>query len=170
MVFSITKRYPCSVCGTTNIHREDWFLVVENRWLDRLRIFSWHPSLASRAGFLSACGREHLKVLVAHWLEHASLRLVTKLEPPSPAAGEVRPSPEQSDVVAGLAVRLLGDLAVCREPFSRSWTGSAESLECIIRALAPVQEPVRESREAVEPRAPILHAAGGPAPLGLPLQ
>ena len=44
----ITKRLPCSVCGLDTFRRTGWFLVVENRWLDRLKILSWHSSLASQ--------------------------------------------------------------------------------------------------------------------------
>jgi hypothetical protein len=34
--------------------------------------------------------------------------------------------------------RLVGELAVHRESFSRGWSGSAEALECILDALIPI--------------------------------
>jgi hypothetical protein len=42
MNYAITKRFPCSACGLDTIRHAGWFLVVENRWLDRLKILPWH--------------------------------------------------------------------------------------------------------------------------------
>src|SRR5258708_19199792 len=67
----ITKRSPCSVCSLDTFRRTGWFLVVENRWLDRLKILSWHASLASQKDMKSVCCRQHLKTLIAHWLNQA---------------------------------------------------------------------------------------------------
>src|ERR1035438_9061821 len=72
----------CSVCGLDTFRHKGWFLVVENRWLDRLKILSWHSSLATQNGMRSVCCREHLKTLVAHWLTQASLRLTQADFPP----------------------------------------------------------------------------------------
>ena len=44
----ITKRSPCSVCGLDTFRHAGWFLVFENRWLDCLKILSWHFALASQ--------------------------------------------------------------------------------------------------------------------------
>ena len=49
--------------------------MVENRWLDRLKILSWHSSLATQKDMKSVCCRQHLRALIAHWLTQASLRL-----------------------------------------------------------------------------------------------
>jgi len=48
MDYAITNRSACSVCGLDTFRRAGWFLVVENRWLDRLKILSWHSSLAGQ--------------------------------------------------------------------------------------------------------------------------
>lgn len=56
MDFLITKRVPCSVCGVVSFRHEGWFLLVENRWL------------------------EHLKTLVAHWLDQSSPRLLLRAD------------------------------------------------------------------------------------------
>lgn len=132
---SITKRLPCSVCGQDSLSRDGWFLIVENRWLDRLKIFTWHRSLACQRGFKSTCSREHLRVLVAYWLDHGSLRLLPQAYEATPitsdATGrEIEPGP-------AAAGQLVGELSVYREAFSRAWTGSPTALQAIVDALIP---------------------------------
>ena len=129
----ITKRSPCSVCGLDTFRHTGWFLVVENRWLDRLKILSWHSSLASQKDMKSVCCREHLKTLIDHWLNQASLRLPPARNPPLPMGS----GPTLSDVDLGphSVGHLVGELSVHRESFSRVWSGSPEALECILDAL-----------------------------------
>jgi len=133
MNYSLTRRAPCSVCGLDTIRHAGWLLVVENRWLDRLKILSWHPSLAAQKDIKSVCCREHLKMLIANWLNEASLNLPPKRKPPMPIGSD----PNLSEVDLGLLAvgRLLGELAVHRESFSRIWSGSPETLECILDAI-----------------------------------
>jgi len=142
MSFAITKRLPCSVCGADTLGHDRWFLAAENRWLDRLRIFTWHPTLASQQGFKSACGRQHLRVLIAYWLDQASLGLIpANLIPekqPLPLTSDAgRVDPDLSPVAAGC---LVGELSVFREAFARDWTGSPETLESIVDALVPHED------------------------------
>jgi hypothetical protein len=130
----ITKRLPCSVCGLVTLRHERWFLVLENRWLDHLKILTWHSSLAREADVKSACSREHLKVLVAYWLEEASLRLVSPAHQfPVPLAG----IPDRLDLELDpqSAGRVIGELSVCREPLAHGWSGSPEALESILEAI-----------------------------------
>ena len=132
----ITKRLPCSVCGLDTFRRTGWFLVVENRWLDRLKILSWHSSLASQKNMKSVCCRQHLKTLIAHWLSQASLRLPPTYNPPLPIGSD----PNLTDVDLGThsVGHLVGELAVHRESFSRVWSGSPEALESILDALITI--------------------------------
>jgi hypothetical protein len=134
--YPITKRSPCSVCGLDTFRRTGWFLVVENRWLDRLKILSWHSSLASQKEIKSVCCRQHLKALVAHWLSQASLRLPPAHNFPLPIASD----PTLTDVDLGPKAvgRLVGELAVHRESFSRVWSGSPAALEYILDALITI--------------------------------
>lgn len=137
MDFLITKRVPCSVCGVNTFRHEGWFLVVENRWLDHLKIFTWHPSLAAQKGVKSACCREHVRTLIAHWLEQASLRLIPQADRlPMPITSDSART--DADLDPRSVGCLLGELSVHRESFSRVWTGSPESLECILDALIPL--------------------------------
>jgi len=126
------RRTACAVCGLETFRHKGWFLVVENRWLDRIKILSWHASLATQKDMKSACCREHLKALIAHWLTQASLGLASPYRP-MPIGSD--PSLADVDLGPDAAGQMVGELAVHRESFSRVWSGSPESLECILDAL-----------------------------------
>jgi hypothetical protein len=141
MTCSVSKGMPCSVCGLDTLRRDGWYLVVENRWFDRLKILTWHLSLANQQGVKSACGREHLKVLIGHWLDQDSLRLPA-------SAGELLPLTSDAgrydaQIGENAAGHLVGELSVYREAFSRVWTGSPTTLESIVDALIPVNHAER---------------------------
>lgn len=159
MGYSITRRLPCSVCGADTLRRDGWFVVVENRWRDSLKILSWHPLRASRRGYKSACGRQHLKILIAHWLEEASLRFVSQADDPMPVTSN--PARDEADTGFGDGGHLIGELSVFREAFSRVWTGSPTTLESIVDALIPIEDP----KPVV---AQLLQLPNGPS-YGLPL-
>jgi len=148
MDYSITKRLPCSVCGFDSFSRDGWFVVAENRWLDRLRIFAWHPSLASESGFQSVCGRQHLNVLIGYWLEQANLRIVSFAEDCFSSATDSHFCNDSKDFFPG--AKLIAELSVYREGSSHVWAGSAATLESILDALAPpdVDGPARPVNQA----------------------
>jgi hypothetical protein len=133
----IRKHSPCLVCGRDSFRHTGWFLVVENRWLDRLKILSWHPSLARQKNVQSVCCRRHLKTLIAHWLTEASLRLPPAQRLPLPIGSD--PAITDVDLDPQSLGRLVGELAVHREAFSRGWSGSAAALECILDALVTTE-------------------------------
>jgi hypothetical protein len=132
----ISRHLPCTVCGLATLRHKGWFLVIENRWLDRLKILSWHYSLAAQKDMKSVCCRAHLKMLVAHWLTQASLRLPPADFPPLPIGSDS--SLADVDLGPDSVGRLVGELAVHRESFSRVWSGSPETLECILDALITI--------------------------------
>lgn len=136
MDYAITKRSPCCVCGLDTFRHTGWFLVFENRWLDRLKILSWHASLASQGEMRSVCCRQHLKTLIAHWLTQASLRFPPAHNPPLPIGSD--PTLTDIDLGPDAVGRLVGELAVHRESFSRVWSGSPAALECILDALITI--------------------------------
>jgi hypothetical protein len=72
----LANRLSCVVCGIETKRHAGWFLVMENCWLDRVRVFSWHPVLAREGRMRGVCGKQHLKTLVTHWLNNANLQLV----------------------------------------------------------------------------------------------
>jgi hypothetical protein len=144
MNYAVTKHLPCSVCGQVTLRHGGWFLIVENRWFDRIKILTWHSSLAAKEGVKSVCCREHLKSLLTNWLDHSRLDLLPGAQNhPFPITSDAaRTEIELGPASAGC---LVGELSVHRETFSQTWTGSASSLDCILEALVPAPgETVRE--------------------------
>src|SRR5262249_8824452 len=120
-----SDRLACAVCGTEAVRHQGWFLVSEDRWLDRIKVLAWHPVLARQAVIQSVCGEEHLKTLLTHWLTHANLRLLATGSSISAVGGQDGYS--ERDTARLPVGRLVGELAVHRESLSRVWTGSAEA-------------------------------------------
>ena len=127
------KRFFCTVCGMEASDHSGWFLVLENRWLDRLKVLHWHPILAEQAQIQSVCGKFHLKTLIAHWLIHANLQFLAT--GPSDWALASGTGPAEVVCEASCITKLVGELAIHREALSRVWSGSPEALECILSAL-----------------------------------
>jgi hypothetical protein len=134
MLSLISKRIPCSVCGVETLRHQGWYLIADDRWRDRLRIFSWSAALASQPRFQGACSRAHLKMLIACWLDQASMRLATDTDGASALAAL---GPEEISNMEKNA-HLVGELSVFRDTFSRGWTGSGETFDAIVDALIPV--------------------------------
>lgn len=133
MDFYPAKIFPCTVCGLETDHHAEWFLVAENRWLDTLKILSWHPLLAEQAHMQSVCGKHHLKTLLTHWLTHANLQFLARGAPHLAVASDTRPIEAETGVIS--VGKLVGELSVHRESLSSVWSGSPEALECILNAL-----------------------------------
>ena len=149
MDYPIRKRTTCSVCGLDTLRHTGWFLVSENRWLDRLTIFSWHPTLARQREVQSVCCRQHLKTLVEYWLTEASLHFPPAQRLPRPKASGPNLVDADIDIDTdedfGLrsAGRMVGELAVYRESFSSLWSGSPEDLESILDAIVGTENKPR---------------------------
>lgn len=146
---NLANRFACTICGTESRRHAGWYLVVENQWLDRVKILAWHPVLARQTNMQSVCSGDHLKTLLTHWLNFANLRVLSggiTGKPGSVDEGQSEPDP----LIASVG-RLVGELAVHRESLSRMWTGSPQAFECILNALV--------GRIAVESSAPTLTAA-----------
>jgi hypothetical protein len=129
---------PCAVCGVETHRHQGWYLIADDRWRDRLRIFTWSGDLASEPGLQSACSRPHLKMLIACWLDQASLRLAHGREACS-ASAPLGPG-ELSAMET--SAQFVGDLSIFRDDLSRGWTGSAEAFDAIVDALIPVENAV----------------------------
>ena len=129
----LANRLSCVVCGIETKRHAGWFLVMENCWLDRVRVLSWHPVLAREGRMRGVCGKQHLKTLVTHWLNNANLQLVAGGGFPWPPAVDIRQ--RGSNDAAFSMGKVVGELAVQRESLSKVWTGSPEARECILNAL-----------------------------------
>jgi hypothetical protein len=122
----------CIVCGIETKRHSGWFLVMDNYWLDRVKVLSWHPALAQTGRARAVCGKSHLKMLLTHWLNHASLQLVARGDAPLPIALDTTSS---GSSYASFPGKIVGELAVERDPSSPGWTGSPEAMECILNTL-----------------------------------
>ena len=133
MNFAIKRLAACSVCGGVSLGHKGWFLVLENRWMDRLKVLRWDAQLATQREVRSACSRDHLRLLVSYWLAKASLCLATpRQELPISLTGI--PDVEEIELEPRVT-RMLGELTVQRESFGKGWAGSAEQLEAILDAM-----------------------------------
>lgn len=159
MEYKITKRTPCAVCGLDTFRHAGWFLVVENRWLDRLKILSWHSELASQNSMKSVCCREHLKALVTHWLSQASLRLAPAHYSPPPIGSD--PRLVDFDLGPQTVAKFLGELTVHRESYSRVWSGSPAALECILEAIVAIGDANRPHKLECQIVSPPLESRHG---------
>lgn len=130
-----TKRtgYFCVVCRKRSHEHSSWFLVIENAWLDRLKILSWHPVLAEQETMHSVCGKRHLETLITHWLTYANLQFEAARMPGFVLAEHYCGPGE--DFNLRHPGQFVGELTVHRESASRLWTGSAEAREEIFEAL-----------------------------------
>lgn len=139
----MTDRDPvfCTICLATGKNSEQWFLLVENRWTDRLKILSWHDELASNPGFHAACCAAHVQQLVIHWMTTGTLDYpFARTEARAHGPVSQRPVPlssiKQEPDIGGAEV--LGELAVHRECIDRILVESPASLGAILSALKAV--------------------------------
>lgn len=128
----------CAICLVRHAGAAGWFLLTENRWIDRLKILSWNNGLASQAGMYAACGVAHVQQLVAHWMATGSLEYPFAyseasggISIPQCSSGPIRAEPDLDN--SGSTV--LGELAVHRESLDRILLESPESLAGILSAL-----------------------------------
>lgn len=142
----------CTICLIAKKNNELWFLLVENRWTDRLKILRWHDELASNPGFHAACCAAHVQELVIHWMTTGTLDYPfarTEACAHSPVSqGPVHLSSiKEEPSISGAEV--LGELAVDRESIDRILVESPASLGAILSALqAALPEQVDRSEIA----------------------
>jgi hypothetical protein len=128
----------CTICLTTRKDNQEWFLMVENRWTDRLKVLSWHDELASDPACHAACCVAHVQQLVIHWMTTGTLDYPfarTQAGPDTatpPHVVHLSDLKEEPDICGA---ELLGELAVHRESIDRILVESASSLGAILSAL-----------------------------------
>jgi hypothetical protein len=132
----------CTICGGCKLGTQRWFLILEDRWQDKLKILHWDDRLAIRRGIHHVCGAAHLQELVVHWMTTGSLDYpfaLTVSRPESPAA---RPSPEwpARRVSEDGRVRPIGELSIHRDSMRRVLSENPESLRSILDALLSALE------------------------------
>jgi hypothetical protein len=147
----------CTICLTTRKESQQWFLLVENRWTDRLKVLSWQDELASDPACHAACCAAHVQLLVIHWMTAGTLdypfacagSCANKL--PSPDAVHLSALREEPDTSGA---EVLGELAVHRESIDRILVESPSSLGAILSALKAALPEQADRSEIAEQEAP----------------
>ena len=142
----------CTICLRSKRKSEEWFLLVENRWTDRLKILSWQDELGSHPAFHAACGAAHVQELVIHWMTTGTLDYpFARRNAGADSRASLKPVRHAS--VRGEAditgAEVLGELAVHRESIERILVENPSSLGGILSALkAALPEQVEHSEMA----------------------
>ncbi len=128
----------CAICLEARVQETGWFLLTENRWTDRLKILAWDDSLAIQPGIYAACGAEHVRQLVIHWMAIGTLdfpfaRAYSQNKKLHQKNGAKQQACDMEPDTKG--VKVLGELAVHRESLERILSESPQSLGSILLAL-----------------------------------
>ncbi|HUJ95432.1 MAG TPA: hypothetical protein VLW84_09230 [Terriglobales bacterium] len=126
----------CSICGEQKSGDETWFLVVENRWEDKLTVLQWNEQLAGCEGFSPACSPDHVEELVVHWMTTGSLDYPFARTSLGAKAHRGSPSSVAPDLRGMSPPRQLGELLIHRESVERVLNERPESLRGVLEALA----------------------------------
>lgn len=131
-----TSKAACAICGELMEQTDGWFILVENRWTDRLKILFWNRTLAATEGARSACSPSHVQQLVVHWMTMGSLDSAFADVPAARRRKGISRikvlSQPETDVTSA---RILGELAVHRESLRRVLAENPASLAAILEAL-----------------------------------
>ena len=133
-----TKGFVCAVCGESKSSQSKWFLLVEGKWLDRLKILHWNETLAMQPEVQCVCGAAHAQELVAHWMTTGSLEYpFARCSPAekSPAPKVKKKESQKQTVWLVPTSELVGELAVDRESLGRVLAENPSSLSPILEAL-----------------------------------
>lgn len=156
----------CAVCRDWNVGQHNWFLLAQDQWLDRLRVFAWDRTVAQQAGVYCACTPQHVQEMVARWMVTARLVPVSRQSATCLAEGEeARFEGSMRPVTANLdGLSLLGELSVDRQSLARVLNEDPQllisTLESLVKALQGERgaqahrPPTHESIEV--PTAPLL--------------
>jgi hypothetical protein len=139
---SVHNLYVCAICGEETARDNDWLLIVENRWQDKLTILQWSDRLAPQAGIHHVCSPSHVQELVVHWMTTGSLDYPFAQVPRMGAGrkfrqrlllpGKVTGNGDDVDTSGACQV---GELSVHRESLQRVLSDSPQSLATILEAL-----------------------------------
>lgn len=137
----MVRSFVCGICGNEKQSSEEWFLMAESRWQDRLKILRWHDQLAPQEGLSCACSPAHVQELVVHWMTTGSLDY--------PFARTSRFGRAKEKLVSELVqmsepditgAQQISELSVHRESIRRVLAESPQSLTSILEALLSALE------------------------------
>jgi hypothetical protein len=124
----------CTICGCTRDPEDDWFLMIESRWQDKVKILQWQEQLAGQAEVSQLCSPAHVQELVVHWmttggLDYPFARLENRERAQSHRLGR---AVTDFDI---RSAQQIGELAIHRESIERILRESPYSLTAILDAL-----------------------------------
>ena len=156
-------RFFCGICGCEKGSRkEEWFLMSESRWQDRLKILQWHDQLALQDGLQCACSAAHVQELVIHWMVTGDLEYpFARTRRTPPRKGKHSKTAVIDLEVDTSAAQQLGELSVHRESIRRVLAENPQSLTAILEALlAALDRKIPPVRTELEPESDTLCLAG----------
>jgi len=127
----------CALCRSEKPEGQGWFVLTEDQWEDKLRIFQCSEEFAELDGVFCACSPAHVQQLVAHWVANGPLNY-----PFVGSGGITRRTPTRRNALTTASVTsdlhcatLLGELAVYRESLNRALLENPQCLVSILDAL-----------------------------------
>lgn len=157
----VPRLVSCSICNAPALDREDWFLLVDNRWQDKLTILQWNDRLASLRGVHHVCCAAHVQELVLHWMATGSLAYPFARTAPAPHPQRRRRSDWVDTFQAEYAEidtsrgQQIGELTVHRESMLRALDERPQCLKAILDAL---QGALQHDSRFPAPIPPEIHA------------
>jgi hypothetical protein len=134
----------CTICGREKTG-PGWFLVAENRWEDKLRVFQWDDRFATRSGVHGVCSAAHARELALHWMGTGTLSYPFArrdfLEPPNSDRLPHGLLETANSHLNASGAQELGALSVHRESIKRVLSESPNSLNAILDELASALRP-----------------------------
>jgi hypothetical protein len=136
----------CTICGREKT-KPGWFLVIENRWEDKLRVFQWDDRLATKSRVHEVCSATHARELALHWMSTGTLNY------PFARSDFREPDgifPTADGDLNGSGAQELGALTVHRESIRRVLGENPNSLNAILDELAFALRPKGETELDLE--------------------
>ena len=152
------KRMVCSICGEQKRAGQAGFLVLEDAWLDRLKILRWNHRLAAHPRVHFLCTPTHVGELVAHWMATGTVTYPLLSAGNLARKQDLMEHLESPETPAISSEGLIGELAVHRESLERALRDHPESLSSILNALLSALEYAAPSAEGAKQREEVLTA------------
>ena len=140
----------CALCRSEKPEGQGWFVLTEDQWEDKLRIFQCSEEFAELDGVFCACSPAHVQQLVAHWVANGPLNY-----PFVGSGGITRRTPTRRNALTTASVTsdlhcatLLGELAVYRESLNRALL---ENLQCLVSILDALTSELPRGRISAKP-------------------
>jgi len=143
----------CTICGREKT-KPGWFLVVENRWEDKLKVFQWDDRLATKSGVREVCSAAHARELALHWISTATLNYPFVRSDYREAHGIF---PTANSHLHANGAQELGALSVHRDSITRVLSENPNSLNPLLDELVLALRPKCETEADLER----VHVTGG---------